>query len=158
ELGDGPAKVMLLEEAVRLADSHRDVARGFAARQSLIRAATFGGYPEKSLVAFSWSLAQSDRNPLQFPPTELLWQDKWIVGSLNGFPQISRQQIADMLEDLAQRFRRVGAGPHAVHKLRFDLSMDLGDRDEARRSYRKWKRSRRDWLSDCVACDLDASL
>ena len=50
-LDEGPAKVALLEEAVRLADTHGDVGEGFRARQELIRAATFGGLPDRVLVA-----------------------------------------------------------------------------------------------------------
>lgn len=89
-LPDGPSKLALLEEAVRLADTHQDVELGDEVRADLIRTATFCGYPEKALVAFSWRLAQSDRDPKSFPETDLLWEFKWITDSLPGFPQIAQ--------------------------------------------------------------------
>src|SRR4028118_2006681 len=59
-LEDGDSKIMLLEEAVRLADICGDFALQYDARDYLINAATFGGAPEKALVAYSWCLAQYD--------------------------------------------------------------------------------------------------
>ncbi len=61
-LPDGDMKVMLLEEAVRLADGleYRSEELQFKTRDLLVQAATFGGHPDKSLVAYSWCLAQLD--------------------------------------------------------------------------------------------------
>jgi hypothetical protein len=154
-LPDGPSKLALLEEAVRLADSHQDVALGDDVRDDLIRTATFSGYPEKALVAFSWRLAQADRDPEQFPDCRLLWQYKWIAGKLKNFPQISRKQIDDALDDMAQRCQRAGCGLRSIHKLRADDARDMGEPDEARRHYRAWEKTPRDYNSDCLACEQD---
>ena len=108
ELSDGLAKLMLLEEAVRLADTHQDLKKGFAGREALIHTATFGGFPEKALVAFSWCLAQSDRDPQTFPDQRILWKYKWIMDSIAGFPQVSREQITKMMEDMRGRYLRSG--------------------------------------------------
>ena len=70
-LPDGPSKLALLEEAIRLADTHQDAALGDEIRADLVRAATFSGYPEKALVAFSWRLAQADRDPDNFSEDNL---------------------------------------------------------------------------------------
>jgi hypothetical protein len=157
-LDEGPSQVMLLEEAVRLADSHGDVPLGFEARAELIQSCTFGGFPEKALVAFSWCLAQSDRAPDRFSAHDLLWKYKWIVGSLPGFPQIVREQIASALEDMKRRFLQAGAGLQVVHKLQCEIAMDLGDQDVAVRHERDWQQLPRDHLSDCRACEVDAHI
>ena len=57
----GEAKLALLEEAQRLADSSGDVEAGLEIRNEIIDAATWCGYYERSLVAFNWMLAQCDR-------------------------------------------------------------------------------------------------
>src|SRR5688572_4443945 len=98
----GPTKVAILEEAIRLADTHGELDYGFAAREEYIQACTFGGYPEKSLVAFSWCLSQCDRNPQKFAVDVILWKYKWVVGCLTGFPQIQRTQIDEMFADMAK--------------------------------------------------------
>jgi hypothetical protein len=154
-LPEGPTKLAFLEEAVRLADVHQDVVLGDAVRKELINAATFSGYPEKALVAFSWRLAQSDRDPEKFPERGLLWEYKWIADSLTCFPQISRQQLDDALDDMARRSERSGAGLRAVYKLRWQSAVDMRQPDVAREYYRKWMQTPRDWNTDCAACEQD---
>ena len=155
-LPEGPSKLALLEEAVRLADAHRDVALGDEVREAVIQTATFSGYPEKALVAFSWRLAQADRAPEQFPETELMWAYKWIVGSLASFPQIARHQIEDAFDDMTRRFQRCGYGMRSIYKLRWDAALDMGEADEARRYYRLWEKTSHDANSDCLACEQDS--
>src|SRR6266540_2526844 len=80
-LEDGPSKIALLEEAVRLADTHGDGYRGYEVRQQLIHTATFGGYPEKALVAFTWCLAQCDREREGRLDYTMMWKYKWEASS-----------------------------------------------------------------------------
>lgn len=152
ELPEGGPRAALQEEAVRLADAHGDVDLGYQVRNDLIDTATFGGYPEKALVAFSWCLAQCDRRPEQFPESAMLWKYKWVVGALERFPQITRPQIEQTLDDLEQRFLRCGATPYAVLKLRCNSLDSMGDLRKAKQLYRRWQAAPRDWLSDCHAC------
>ncbi len=84
-LSEGPAKVVLLEEAIRLADTHGDLELGFDLRENLIEACTFCGLGEKSLVAFIWCLGQCDRHPERFSQDDLLWKYKWIITALRIF-------------------------------------------------------------------------
>ena len=46
-LSHGDAKVALLEEAVRMADSLGDVDAGYRGRMKLVEAATFAGHQER---------------------------------------------------------------------------------------------------------------
>ncbi len=155
---EGAARVMGLEQAVRLADSPHDVDLGFSVRQSLIETATFSGYPQSALVAFAWCLAQSDRDPERFAYADLLWQYKWIADSLSAFPEVSWQQIEDTFKDLARRSDQAGLGARAVHKLYMKAAMHRGDRRGARRYHDKWAKSPRDTLTDCRACNIDAEV
>jgi hypothetical protein len=154
-LPNGPSKLALLEEAVHLADVHQDAALGDAVREKLVETATFSGYPEKALVAFSWRLAQSDRAPEIFPERDLLWEYKWVVGRLTHFPQITRKQIEEALDDLTRRSQRCGCGLRAVHCLRWKVAQEMHEPALAREYYRKWEKTPRDWNTDCAACEQD---
>jgi hypothetical protein len=156
ELADGEPKLLLLEEAVRLADAHQDVELGFNLREDVVRTATFSGRNEKALVAFTWRLAQADREPERFPARSLLWEYKWVVGSLTGFPQFSRRQIEEMLDDMTRRFERCGANLRAVHKLRCKVAQAMHEPEAARKHFRAWKQAPDGWPSDCAACDQDS--
>jgi hypothetical protein len=150
-----PAKVAVLEEAVRLADAHSDTAAGFRARQALINAAIFSGMPERGLAAFSWCLAQCDRDPAQFDERRLLWEYKWVADYACLFPEISRQQIEQLLDDMARRHQEAGSTLHAVHQIRRDAAVEMGDRTAAEATHAKFQKTPRDWLSNCRACVVD---
>lgn len=153
ELEYGPTKVALLEEAVREADTSTDLEAGFYARLELITAATFSGAKEKAMVAFSWCLGQVDANPEVFDEEDLMWQYKWVVEELVAYPQISRQQIGDMLEDMQRRYTRLGISLRPVHYLRWTNGMRMGDLDLAMAEAEKWYAAPRDHFADCTACE-----
>ena len=149
---DGPAKCSVLEEIVRLADTQNDIDAGYEARTALVQASNFSGYPEISLVAFTWCLAQFDQHPDRFDLDDLLWKYKWIVNSLLDFPQISMRQMDDALEDLRKRYERAGYGDYAYHLLRLRRALTIGDDANLPRYYELWKKASRDRMSDCLAC------
>lgn len=156
ELPEGsPARLELLEEAVRLADSLGDVAAGWDARDALIDAATMGGYPEKTLVAFSWNLAQFDKSNDQYDWDEhdLLWKYKWVLNSLWNFPSITRTQIEAAFSDFAARLERGGYSSRTLHYFRWKYEFERGDPVAAERFRNLWHSAKRDELSDCSACE-----
>lgn len=154
----GEAKVKLLEEAVRLADAHGAVDLAYEVRNELIDAATFGGFPDKALVAFAWCRGQQKKHPERFNVEELLWKQKWVVGRLNEFPHISRKQIRDALDDIEQCFQKADGGKRALLKLRYHAARDMGDEAEAAALWPRWLEAPRDYLTDCRACELDDEL
>src|SRR5262245_42845756 len=127
EMGRGPAQVALVEQAVQIADVHNDREAAFAARDELIEAATFSGRIDLALVAFSWCLAQCDRSPEDFDQDQMLWKYKWVIENLADFPQISKRQIDDMFADMERRFVAAGSTRHAVHQIRRDVAVNMGD-------------------------------
>jgi hypothetical protein len=155
----GAEKTALCEEAARLADSHHDVERGFAARVELTEAASFGGQPDTLLVAFVWLLAQSDRHPELFGDWlnqhRLLWRYKWVVGDLADYTHFTREKIDELFEDMRRRYRAAGATLHAYHTMREAIAVEMGDRAAARAAHRRLARTRRDSLSNCAACVQD---
>lgn len=155
---DGLTKLAILEEAVRLADMHGDINAGFEIRlRSYMWNAVSAGQPERMLVAFAWCLAQSDRQPDVFEPTQLLWSySRWVIGKLRSFTQFSRQQIADALDDMEARYRRAGRSLRVVAKERCQTAMFLGDRQDGARHFEEWQRLPMDQFWDDLAdecCD-----
>jgi hypothetical protein len=157
-LEDGDAKIMLLEEAVRLADICGDFSLQYDVRDQLINAATFGGAPEKALVAYSWCLAQYDRRAAaqegDMDLWRLLWMYKWILTNVASFPQISKAQIEEMLDDMAARYRRAGFSLRPNYMLRNRI-YKFWDEEKAAYYFHKAQETYRDSVSDCAACELD---
>jgi hypothetical protein len=150
---DGPQKVEILEEAVRIADLHQDLELSYDARQALIEGAMFSGFPDRMLVAYAWCLAQFDRDPERFDAHHIHWCYKWVLSVLDLFPGVSRAKIEATFEDAFRRFRERGYSPRPVHEYRALTAAAMGDDALAREHYKKWNDAPRDYLADCAACD-----
>ena len=157
---DNLTKVNFIEAAIKIADSHQDIEEGFELRIYLITTLNKCGYPEKLLTAFSWCLAQWDKNPERFRFTEehIMWIYKWIVEHLPNFPQISRQQIENTFTDMKDRYLRAGKSLRAVYQKRSFVEILMGNRDLAIQYYQKWQDIARDSSSDCAGCELSEEI
>jgi hypothetical protein len=149
------AAIPILEEAIRIADVHGDLALGFEARTELVDVACWTGHPDKMLVAFGWCLSTLDAHPDRFDRHTTYWTYKWVVLALAGFPEVSLAQIDAMLDDIGARYERIGASLRPIHYLRCWLSEATGCTEQADRGYHAWLAAPRDSLSDCVACETD---
>lgn len=152
-LPNGPAKVALLEEAVRLADAHGDVDAGYHARRELLYAAMMAGRGELLLVHYPWCLAQFDKDPDRFDEYDLLWCFKWVLWGALKFPQISLEQLDGLYADMTRRYRRYGAGRRVLADFRYALAKRRGLVKEAAKHFKKYREQPRDGLSDCEACE-----
>ncbi|MBI3410378.1 MAG: hypothetical protein HY040_18730 [Planctomycetes bacterium] len=151
-LPHGPAKVALLEEAVQLADSLNDLDLGFEARNGLMEAANFSGRPDIILVAFTWCLAQYDRDRERFDSYDILWKYKWVITIAYQFPEISRPRLEQLLDDIDRRYREAGSTNYGVSLVRRKLMVHFGEWQKARAAHSQFRKCRRDFLSDCPAC------
>ena len=157
-LPEGDARVALLEEAVRLADSRNDSEQGYQIRQLLIKSAAFSGYPEKTLLHFSWCLGRYDQNPELHDEWELLWEYKWVIGILPGFPSVSREKIESALEDMKQRYEKAGCSLRPVYHSWWKAFWSMNDLEKAEEYRRKRDRERESNLSDCPACRANSEM
>jgi hypothetical protein len=151
--GNTAEGVALAEEAVRHADADEQVVVGYRARNQLIQTAVFSGFYEKALVAFSWCLAKADERPADFSVTELLWNYKWVIEEFIHFPRISREQMLASLKDFQARCVRAGYNARSALFLRWLCELWMGHSEEAEENLTLWKRTRKDGMTDCEACE-----
>jgi hypothetical protein len=151
-------KIELLERAVALADTQNDLVAGYEARDELLEAASFGGHPEKMLVAFAWMLAQIDKHgedELEADEHDLLWKYKWVINSLTEFPSIPASRIEAAFGDFRARLERGGYSLRTVHYLRWKYAHHRGDWADADQERAVWARSADDEMGDCTACEAN---
>ncbi len=153
DLPNGHAKLQLLEEAARIADSLGEVEAGYEIRGEIVETASFSGFPRTALVAFSWQLGQFDKNPEMYDEWNLLWSYKWVLGYIASFPEIERSQIDELLEDMRRRYLEFGYSDYTYHYYKFVIAMDYGELDVAEQALNQLKTMQRDDLSDCDACE-----
>lgn len=155
DLPNGAAKIALLERAAEIADLAGDAEAGYEAREAIVEAASFGGFPMKAIVAYSWMLGQYDRNPDAFDAHTLHWSYKWVIDDVPSFPDVPAEQIESLLQDLRRRYQAYGAGERTYWYYNFRLAMYMGDLGKAGESLREFGKLKKDEMSDCSACELD---
>lgn len=160
DLPHGEVQVRLLEEAVRLADVVRDLNIMFRTRMSLINSAAFSGHTEKAMPAFAWCLAQFEKEPDRYQHQEhsLLWSFKYILHAADEFPQLTRGQVEELRDQMADLYDRCGYNMRPVHYTRMGFATGIGDRQLARESYESFRSVPRDGMADCIACEADGEI
>lgn len=148
-------KIALLERAAEIADLAGDIDSGYEAREAIVEAGSYGGFPMKAIVAYSWQLGQYDRNPDRFDARTLYWNYKWVIDDVPSFPDVPAEQIESLLQDLRSRYESYGVSERTYWYYRFRLSMYMGDLDQAGEALKAFRKLKRDEMSDCSACELD---
>ena len=132
---EGPVQSALIEEAVRLADSIQDEWLQFFTRISYVSAAFHAGEADKMMVALGWCVAAAERTPEKYPADVLIGGLEEAAAYVASFPDISRKQIEQLLDQLEQKTREAGLGLRSLYRDRCFNALWLGDHDHARELY-----------------------
>lgn len=152
------AKISLLEQAVRLADTHNDDEEAFDARKELMQAAVFSGKSDVFLNAFAWCLAKCDADAETFPHDNLLWEFKWAFTSIGYLPTISVEQLEKLAQDMERVYRLCDCSMRAVYGARSALAISFGNPEQALKWHDKAESAPRDHTADCRACEVDTKV
>lgn len=154
----GPEERALVAEAVALAVEIGDEKLEYQARMRHTASANFVGDTDAVLSSFAWCLSKHDADPRRFPrdiengAADLMWQFKWMGGSLRHSPAFSSEQIAAVLDDMEAHYRAEGLGMSGVLTARFEDAWSAGRWDEAETLRQRLEATPRDSHSHCDAC------
>ena len=154
----GPEERRLIDQAIALAVESGDEQLEHLARMRLTVSAKHSGDTDAMLSSFAWTLAKHDSDPQRFPAdlgdggADLLWQYKWMAGTLAASPIFSREQIDAVHADMQQHYERAGVGLSGVITSRFDEAWQNGRLDEAAALREQLVITPRDDYSHCDAC------
>lgn len=153
----GPGKTAAIEQVLRHTDAAGDPELSFDVRMMATDAYALGGEPAKSMVTFSWCLAEFDRDPgrdyHEAWSDTLLWQFKYMVDDFVSFPGVPLARTYALLDDMERRYREAGEQTQAVYHYRHVVARHVGDAEAAAHWYERWVTAPRDELSDCIGCD-----
>lgn len=153
----GAEERALVAEAVALAQESGDERLEYEARLRQTSSANMSGDTDLMLTSFAWCLAHHDADPERFPAVlepagDLLWQYKWMAGALSNSPEFAPAQIAAVLDDMHEHYRRAGVGESGVLMARFEDAWSAGRVEEAAALQRTLEAMPRDDYSHCDAC------
>lgn len=154
----GPEERALIDEAIAIAVESGDEFSEYRARMRLASSANMTGDTDALLSSFAWCLGKHDADAARFPAkpddnaTDLLWQYKWMAGTLSASPAFPAADIRAVLDDMQSRYERAGVGQSGVATARFGAAFANGWLDEAADAYRVLTTTERDDYSHCDAC------
>lgn len=152
----GPQERALVDEAIRVAEEAGDDALAYRGRLRLTASAHMGGDTDAMLASFGWCVAKHVSDPRTFPAKDgsldLLWQFKWMAGTLSASPLFPREDIAAALDEMEKFYQQAGVGMSGVYQARFTEALDNGRLDEAAKARELLNTTPRDEYSHCDAC------
>lgn len=86
---------------------------------------------------------------------ECLWKHKWLVGTLPYDIGISKQEIDEAAESMAELYENFDFGLAMVHKAKLEQNMYMGNIEAAKHHFAKWQaeNENEDAMNDCDACE-----
>lgn len=150
----GAARTAAAEEITRRIEAEGPRSRLPEALLDLVEAYVFTDQGTRSYVAFARLLRLWDEAPELFDHSDrhnLFWEFKWVATDLADYPQISQEQAAAFLADMARRFDLAGHGRAAVAMSEFVWAWDSGA-PEAEAARQRWLATPPDEFQDCTAC------
>ncbi|QQQ74755.1 hypothetical protein IOD16_26950 [Saccharothrix sp. 6-C] len=155
---EGMARHEALERAARSADALDHLPLAVSCRIALIRSAYDLGRYDLMLAPFAWCGTAEQRDPTAFDEWETHsydWAHKWIVSGLIADPRFTLAQIGSFVDQLAERYQRLGYSMQPVHGARADLAAHVGDDEAYREHFAKYLAMDRGPMSDCEACVIE---
>ncbi|NUT52177.1 MAG: hypothetical protein HOV94_33515, partial [Saccharothrix sp.] len=155
---EGMARHEALERAARAADAIDHLPLAVSCRIALIRSAYDLGRYDLMLAPFAWCGTAEQRDPTAFDEWETHsydWAHKWIVSGLIADPRFTLEQIRSFVDQLAERYQRLGYSMQPVHGARADLAAHIGDDEAYREHFARYLAMDRGPMSDCEACVIE---
>ncbi|MCE6994108.1 hypothetical protein LZG04_04675 [Saccharothrix sp. S26] len=155
---EGMPRHEALERAARAADALDHLPLAVSCRIALIRSAYDLGRYDLMLAPFAWCGAAEQRDPTAFDEWETHsydWAHKWIVSGLIADPRFTLEQIGSFVDQLAERYQRLGYSMQPVHGARADLAAHVGDDEAYREHFARYLAMDRGPMSDCEACVVE---
>ncbi|GGG66805.1 hypothetical protein [Paenibacillus radicis (ex Gao et al. 2016)] len=150
---DGKRKLVVLEEAIRIADQYMTESDAYDARMDYSSATLECGCPERLFISFSWCLAKFENNPGVYSSFSIMWHYKWVLNQIWRLPQFSLEQIEAVFADFERKCKQYGYTLRAYYQQKVNFLLSQGHLEAAAAYHKLWKETPRDSLSDCLACE-----
>ncbi|WP_053375459.1 hypothetical protein [Paenibacillus sp. FJAT-27812] len=152
-LPEGKQKLAVLEEAIRIADLYMSTEDAYHARMSYSSSALDSGFQERFLVSFAWCLTQFEKEPSTYYSFSIIWHYKWFVNQIWRFPQFGAAQIQAVIDDFKEKCLQYGHSLRPYYQTLHRYALSRGDMEAAQLNYDLWRKTARDGMSDCSACE-----
>lgn len=156
-LTKGEERSKYLKKCIDEADREKDYASALDLRYRYIRESVFNEDNFKSIIMFPEFMALYDAHPDDFDSVLFMTVFKWVIEDITDFYQISIEKAEEYFEEFRSRCIKYGFSlrTYYMKKIVFYTNIDAEKVSELSKLFRK---SERDSLSDCHACEANADV
>ena len=154
DLPYGSARTAAMEYITRTLEREGPESMLPEAYLNLVEAYVFGQPTPASFAVFSKLLRLYDAHPEHFDELTartLFWQFKWIIGDMTAYPQISKAQARELLDEMRRRYRLAGMGEMAPDRAEYMWAAHIGEDETAETWRARWLAHGEDEM-DCGSC------
>lgn len=159
DLPDGEEKMKYLKKGIDEADKEQETALSLELRYLYIKESVFNGDCYKAVIMFPEYMALFDKHPApnQDDILSFMTAFKWIIEDVKDFYQVSRKMAEDYFEEFRKRCERYGFSLRTYYMKKMNFYADI-EPEKAKELHEKFRRSERDELSDCAACEMNQDI
>lgn len=143
----------LYEEAIVIADRYLTEADAHSIRMDYTNKAVQYGQLDKMLASFSWCWSTFVKNPERYSSFYMLWHFKWIIGGLWKRSIYSKTQIEQLFALFAEQCEKYNYSLRPYYQSYMEWLLYSGKTKEADEYYKLWRKTTRDGLANCQACE-----
>lgn len=149
-------RLALIRRAWEMADEEKDYEAQIEYRLDYISDCCFYQDVMEIYVIFPEVLKMHDAHVRDYGydnmTPRILWDYKWLIENADEFYQISVEQFETLFEDCKRRYIEAGYSLRPLYSYRFTFYKYI-DKEKAIEAYQDFIECKRDWRSDCHACE-----
>lgn len=156
KLANGKSKLEGIKLAIKQADDNKDYNWALLFREEYIKESIFEDDSFNAITMFPEYMTIFDshvelQNTHQFT---FMIRFKWIIENIINFYQVSKEQIDEYFEEFKNRCNKYGYSLRSYYMKHTEFYKYI-DINIAKSDFEKYKKFKRDSISDCYACDTN---
>lgn len=159
QLADGKPKLEGIKLAIKEADNNKDYHWALYFREEYIKESVFEDDSFNALIMFPEYMALFDSHPELQDSHQFTFmiRFKWIIENITSFYQISKEQVDKYFEEFKNRCNKYGYSLRSYYMKHTEFYKYI-DMNIAKADFEQYKKSKRDSISDCYACDTNTQV
>jgi tetratricopeptide (TPR) repeat protein len=151
-------KIQFYEEALELAHENEKYIQSYEAAMELMDALIENGDYDQFVSKFFYCLDLYDQNTDVFYVEAILWKYKQYVEHIDKTPFVTLEEWDELFAEITERFTKEGFSLRPIHQYRAIAYRRRGEHKKAKEAFASFETAERDDLSDCPACEANASI
>lgn len=156
ETRDEQQIMALYEEAIVVADQYLTEADAHSVRMDYTNKVVEYEQYDKMLASFSWCWSAFVKHPERYSSFYMLWHFKWVIENVRKRSIYSTEQLERLFTLFKEQCEKYNFSLRPYYEAYMHMLLYSGKLKEADEYYQLWRKTKRDGLTNCQACEQHA--